>query len=365
MLKVGLDARALGSSRKSGVANYIQQLATDLPGAANDIRFYYFLDRHTSFGEARRYRRGNVKIIWLPTRSEKSFMRWVSKLAKFYRLDLCQFPSGMIPDGFKGKAIINIYDLIYERFPQFYSPQSLQLQKTKVRESTQRADGIITISQSTKKDLQEFYGTAAAKIAVIYPIVTKNLSTNSAERPWPEPYLLAVGEIQPRKNFINLVKALALLTDLKIHLYIAGSIQDEAEHQRLMEVIKAKGLESRVHIGGYVTDAQLQGLYQHAEMLVFPSFYEGFGIPILEAFAHDIPVVTGQVASMPEAGGDAAVYVDSNSPESISTGIEKILADPKLKQTLVKRGREQLARFSQTNLAQETIAFYRQVVGAK
>ncbi len=361
MLRIGMDMRSLETKHKSGVANYIEQLALDVPNAAPDIKFSFFFDAHTSLLKALSHRQKNVQIIWFPFRSEKKFMSAVRMLQR--RFDLFHFPSGMIPENFKTKAVINVYDLIYEHYPQFYSEHSLMLQKTKVRASAKRADGIITISESTKKDLVELYGIEPGKIVITFPLIFKHLGKNGNHTNTVKgPFLLAVGEIQPRKNFVNLVKAIGGLKNKEISLVIVGRTTDSAEKIRLTDTIKSLRLDGRITLPGFIPEDELMRLFDCAEALVFPSFYEGFGIPILEAFSHDLPVVTSDTSSMPEAAGDAGVYINPDSPDSIREGIEKILDNPKLKADMIKKGRERLRMFEKNNLAKETVLFYRQIL---
>jgi glycosyltransferase involved in cell wall biosynthesis len=246
--------------------------------------------------------------------------------------------------------------------PELYPREMLANLVGPVELAVHRANRVIAISKQTAQDLETHYSLPPDKIALIYPGAPSGFSPvpdarHAALRGFSldTPYILGVGTVQPRKNFRRLVEAFALVVEREAiphHLVIAG--QKGWGWQEVADAIGKYGLSSRVHVLGYVDRADMAGLYSGAQLFAFPSLYEGFGFPILEAMACGAPVLTSSVSSMPEVAGDAALYVDPLEVESIAHGIARLVADEALRAELSRKGTSRVALFSWRDTAKQT-----------
>lgn len=244
------------------------------------------------------------------------------------------------------RTAIFIHDLTYIRVPDAAVPALAAYLGAVVPRALKRADIVIVNSEATKSDIIDIYGTPAERIATIqfgvHPHFTPSNKPFKALRDkysLPEqPYILAVGTVQPRKNYARLIEALGILRDsgLDVTLAIAGG--RGWMDSPIFDTVVRLGLEPYVRFLGYVDDADLPALYTHAAVFTMPSLYEGFGLPVLEAMACGTPVVTSTVSSLPEAAGDAALLVDPTDVEAIADALRRILTDQALAQSLRAKG---------------------------
>lgn len=255
----------------------------------------------------------------------------------------------------QGKVVVTVYDMISEIFPQYF-PDGINISLLK-RRCCERADKVIAISHSTKNDLVHFFDISPEKIVVIH--LASSLKGNNAShsvKPFREPYLLFVGQREDYKNFEGLIEAFATSESLKKSFRIVcfgGQPLSSNENVRLKEL----GMEDRVHnVRG--NDALLCNYYRNAVAFVCPSFYEGFGIPILEAMEFSCPVICSNTGSIPEVAGDAAIYFDPYEAASMQHALETTLFNKKLLDDLRKRGLERQSMFSWRRCANETLAVY-------
>lgn len=222
-------------------------------------------------------------------------------------------------------------------------------------------EGYIAVSRSTAEDICRFYGTDPSRIRVT-PLGTAWGASDLSPPGSRSDTVLAVGTLEPRKNLINVLRAARLLRDRgtwpSIRVRVAGGKGwRDAELRR--ELDSCGDLAEEL---GYVSDDRLLMLYREAGVLVYPSLYEGFGLPVLEAMSQGCPVITSNVSSLPEVGGDAAMYVDPYSVESIAGAIERVLGDAALREEMGRKGLARAAMFSWDRCAQETVAVYRRVL---
>lgn len=262
----------------------------------------------------------------------------------------------------KGRPfVITFLDMIHEKFgSQFTRELAYDGTITKhKRLVANRADCIIAISESTKRDIVNLLDIDPSKISVVY-------LGNSLLLPPPElvnaevelPYLLFVGNRSMYKNFTGLLKAIhPILKKHKIKLVCAGGgvfTKGEKEFIKTLNVAEFVSQQS-------FNDKTLPLLYQNALAFIFPTLYEGFGIPVLEAFACDCPCIISEVSSLPEIAGEAALYIEPTIPESIAYAVEKIIGNSALRETLIQKGREQLAKFSWQRTIDDTVNLYQSI----
>ncbi len=265
-------------------------------------------------------------------------------------------------------CVITVCDLTTILFPQYHSQLNRWYQRIALPGMLQHADAVIAISQATKDDLVRSFQVDPARI----PCHGAGRRPRSiCMRPQPEmleqlragtglvpPYLLAVGTLEPRKNLIALLHAYATLPPSVPPLVLAGG--QGWGNNPLAAVIEQLGLRERVRLIGYVPDEFLPALYSGAEFFVYPSLYEGFGLPVLEAMACGTPVITSNVSSLPEVAGNAAVLVNPKDVRSIADAISIVWQTPELRQRMRIEGLAQAATFTWQRTARETIAVYLQ-----
>lgn len=266
------------------------------------------------------------------------------------------------------KTIVTIHDLGAEFLAEYHQfPQKYYLNWA-TEYVARHASHIIAVSESTKKDLVKQFKVDPKRITVIYEAVDANkfspqgikeVEQTKKELGITKKYLLFVGTVQPRKNLLRLIEAFSKLENKNLELVLAG--KPGWLFEEIYEAPKKFNVEGRVKFVGYVKDDQLPALYSGAEMFVFPSLFEGFGLPILEAMACGIPVLTSNISSMPEVSGRNAVLVNPNKINEISRGIESLLKDKSLYKKLSDSGRKWASKFTWEETARETIKVFEKV----
>jgi len=269
--------------------------------------------------------------------------------------------SGTLLSATGGVPVVATYhDLIHEKlsdkFPELAKEQNLIKQKAVL---IGKANAIIAVSENTKKDLIEHYGVSEDKISVVYLGNSFSASVVNAGSPFPMPYLLFVGNRGLYKNFLPFLRAIfSLLLSRGIMLVCAGG-RPFSQHEA--DEIKKMGVTDRV-LYSDVNDDVLATLYTNALAFVFPSLYEGFGIPILEAFSCNCTCILSNMGSLPEIAGDAAVYMDPYDEHSMYTAVISVVDDELLRASLIVKGGERLKHFSWKKHVEETIEVYKKAV---
>lgn len=252
----------------------------------------------------------------------------------------------------RARKVVTVYDMIHELFPEEFTHDPSAAKKAKI---LQNAAGIIAISESTKKDLVNLLRIPAEKICVVY-LANSLLEPEQVSSLLDEPYILYVGNRSGYKNFLGLAKAYAssqYKNDLRLVCFGGGDFNKVEK-----DVLAKLGIWERVvYYSG--DDVVLSNLYQFAKLFVYPSLYEGFGLPLLEAMHYGTPVLAGNTSSIPEVAGDAAEYFDPSEPESICEVMDRLLSDADRRQELRVEGREREKMFSWQRCAEETLDFYR------
>jgi glycosyltransferase involved in cell wall biosynthesis len=281
-----------------------------------------------------------------------------------YRCDVLHFPFQVImPNGLKSSKILSFMDMQQEFYPQFFSSEDLAARRASYRSSCTEADQIIAISNHTKETLVQKYEIPSEKISVIYLAFNSNLykkPKNKIEEP-PNPYFYYPAATWPHKNHERLLEAFSKFKrkheDYK--LILSGIKKQKADE--VEQIIKSLDLSRSVELLGYLPYDKLPKLYQQAQALVFPSLFEGFGIPLLEAMASGCPVTASNVTSIPEVAGKAALYFDPLDPDDIAEKMEEIAFNTNLRKKLVVEGYNQAKRFSDDRMAKETLSLYKKV----
>lgn len=254
----------------------------------------------------------------------------------------------------KRPTVVTFLDMIHEKyhttFPELAADHKVMAWK---KEIVNRATAIIAISENTKRDLVDYYGIPPERVRVIY--LGSSVSVETPQDSAQNPYLLFVGNRGMYKNFLAFIRAVApLLRSTNVRVICAGGGAFSPEETAILQQLNL----TQLVVQQPITDATLRQLYGQALAFVFPSLYEGFGIPVLEAFACNCPCVLSNRSSLPEVAGSAALYFDPDDPDSIRHTVERILYHPNLRQQLAGQGREQLQQFSWARTVQETLDLY-------
>ncbi len=302
-----------------------------------------------------KYKIISSRKLWTVTALSPHFIRNRSKVDVFFT------PTHYLPPFAPKKSVISILDVSYIYFPQLFTKKDLIQLKKWTHFSAKKAEKIITISESSKSDIIKEYRVKSEKVHVIYPgiRIEKNLKniTNMEDLRKKfnikEEYILFVGTLQPRKNIVKLIEAFSKL-DGDLHLVIVG--KKGWNYEEILNAPKKFGVESKVIFIQEASDEDLPVLYKNAKFFILPSLYEGFGLPVLEAMSYGTPVITSNISSLPEAGGNAALYVNPNDAKDIFDKMKKLLGDSNLRKDLIKKGYEQVKKFSWEKSARETLA---------
>lgn len=265
------------------------------------------------------------------------------------------------------KSIVSIHDLIFLRYPQYYHFLDRKIYTYKFRKACENADKIIAISECTKRDIIKFFHIPADKIEVVYqgcdPVFEQFVGNEKKEEvrskyQLPPKYILNVGSIEERKNALLLVQTLPQLPQ-DIHLVIVGKRTPYTE--KIERFASEHNLTPRVHIMHNVPFGDLPAIYQLAEIFAYPSYFEGFGIPIIEALHSGIPVVAATGSCLEEAGGPDSIYVNPDSVDEASRAFNEILSKPEKKKLMIEKGKEFIKQFSEEKQATQIINIYNNI----
>ena len=344
---IAIDADVLGR-RRTGDETYIAALLRELSPIADEERLVAITRRPELVPNG-------IDAFELPARSQAVRMAFgLPRALRRLRPSLSHFIY-VVPPAYRGPAIVTVQDLSFEWDPSLMGARDRFMFRTFVPRSARRADQVLAISERTKRDLIEHYGIPERKI-VVTPLGVDPTFRPNGTTPDGTPYALFVGGIQPRKDPLTAVEALALV-DGDLRLVLVGDEKRGGDEVRT--AIERLGLERRVEFAGYVEHEGLASLYRGAACLVFPSRYEGFGLPVLEAMASGTPVVATTAGAVPEVAGDAAVLVQPGDPEALAEGIHEALGD---RERLVTAGLERARLFTWAETARRTLEVYRELL---
>ncbi|MFA6896889.1 MAG: glycosyltransferase family 1 protein [Patescibacteria group bacterium] len=377
-ITIGIDIRMLARANKTGIEEYTSELLKHMLPLDKNVHFKLFYNG---------WKKEKLDFDWLALPNVELMEFHIPNRVLDGTLRLLDFPKadkllGGVDKFFsphiflssvsnRCEKTVTFHDLSFEKYPEFYSSQkNFWHFSMNPRRQAKRADKIITVSESTKQDLVEIYGIAPEKIKVIYSglseKVKKEISSqeeNYARKKYdlPDDYILYLGTLEPRKNVVSLLKAFdrlkqeAPFKNSGLKLVIAGAkgwLYDD-----IFTTAQKFSARGDIVFTGFVEDEFKPALYRMAKLFVYPSFYEGFGFPPLEAMAQGAPVITSNISSIPEAVGDAAVIVSPANPDELYKAIKEVLSDPKLANLLSARGRARAKLFDWNKCAEETLGF--------
>lgn len=373
---IGIDVRVLGSGTKSGVEEYTESLLAHMLPLDKNIKFKLF---HSSLrNDLKKYDWMNLPNVEVFSfRLPNKILFSLSRLFNWPRIDKLIggadvffsphfLLASLSPDC---KRVTTFHDLSYVRFKEFFSWRRNIWHKFQIRPSgwSNLSDKIIAVSQSTKKDLIERYDFSSNRIRVIYSGPSKSifrpqeseLDLFRKENNLPNDFILFMGKLEPRKNISGLIRSFNLLKGLcefkNLNLVVVGS--PGWLYKNIYREAKNSPYKNNIIFKNYIKDEERKFYYSLASVFVYPSFFEGFGFPPLEAMACGTPVVTSVNSSLPEVVGDGGVLVDPHNAVDISEAIKSILSDSGLKERLVKKGLKRVNNFTWEKCARETLDF--------
>ncbi len=362
-----------------GIGRYVRELVTALARHDSETDYRLFVSGAT---RARLPAAPGPNFVWKPTRLTPS---WLARIWHRARaplpveafvgpVDLFHATDFVLPPTLpRTRALLTVHDLSFVRVPEAASPSLKAYLDTVVPRSVKRADHVLADSQATKDDLITLYNTPPEKVTVLLSGVDPRFRRVEDDHALAQVraryglgdhrFIFSIGTVQPRKNYVRLIHALARLRadGFDGSLVIAGGKGwlDDPIHAAIEET----GLQAQVRLIGFAADGDLPALYSAAACLAFPSLYEGFGLPILEAMACGLPVVTSNVSSLPEIAGAAALSVDPYDLDALTAALDNALHNIDLRDTLIERGLERVRLFSWDAAAEQLRRVYADLIG--
>ena len=370
-MNIGFEAKRVFQNR-SGLGNYSRNTINMLVKYYPENKYKLFAPKNTDLYSIP----DSTEVITPKSLIYKAFKPYwrlyqVTKLLPANKIDIFHGLSHALPYGIEKTGIpsvVTIHDLIFMRFPEFYKSIDRKMYRNIYLSSCLRATKIIAISNQTKSDLITYFGIEPSKIEVIYQscdnrfyekVNEEQKSSIRLKFKLPEKFILSVGTIEKRKNQLAILKAV-LKEKLDIPVVILG--KPTAYINELNQFINESGIQKQVMFLQNTSTDELQTIYQMAEVMVYPSFFEGFGLPVLEAQASGCPVITSNVSSLPEAGGDGAIYVNPKDFSAIGLAINRILNSKQVTAELIQKGTANAELFREKLVAEKLMNFYNKVV---
>ncbi|OPX40854.1 MAG: hypothetical protein B1H13_05215 [Desulfobacteraceae bacterium 4484_190.3] len=372
-MRIGINLLFLLPGVVGGTETYAVSLSQALGQIDQLNEYIVFLNRESADLGLPRQPNFQKVICPVPARSRALRYFWEQFVmplqAKKYQLDLLHSLGYVQPLQVPCKSVVTIHDLNFYNLEHLMPRTKRAVLRYFVTQSAMRVDHIITVSEFSKEQIMEILGIPEDKVTVTYNAVKKRPYQIQAFDVLHEryglrrPYLLTLSSSSPHKNIVGLIRAFAVLKQEGLHelqLVVAGHPPRDMQFPGAL--LKNRKFVNAVVFTGYVPEEILPTLYAHAEVFVFPSLYEGFGIPILEAFQYGTSVACSNRAAIPEIAGNAAVYFDPTDMEEIAEVIKRLLADENQRKYLAKAGKEQVALFTWEETAQKTLDVYKRVL---
>lgn len=377
-MRIGIDARFYGTLGK-GLGRYTQKLIENLEKIDNSNRYFVFL-RKENFEDYQPKNKNFTKVLadfeWYTFSEQFGMPRLLSK----YNLDLVHFPHFNVPLFYRKKFIVTIHDLILLHFPTlrgttlnsfFYFIKYLAY-KIVIKSAIRRAEKVIAVSNFTKKDILENYRIDSEKVTVTHEACDKTVLREKNEDDEEilkkygiiKPYILYVGNAYPHKNLERLVLVFkdVILKKNNLSLVLVGKM--DYFYKRLKSLAEENKVSSIIFAGN-VSDSDLEIVYKSSLAYIFPSLYEGFGIPPLEAMSYGIPVASSNHPCMKEVLGESAYYFDGKKETEIKEAVIKTTEDEELRRDLIKRGLERVKKYNWKKMAEQTLAIYESATNAE
>jgi glycosyltransferase involved in cell wall biosynthesis len=378
---IGIDANEANVKRKVGISEYAYQLLLEFNKLKNlpmnkDLEFRIYLKDKPSSDLPPEDKKWQYNVFGPRPLWTQIALPWNLFTHKPCP-DVFFTTSHYAPRFSPIPTVVSVMDVSYLYFQDMFKKADHIQLKRWTSYSVKKAARVLTISKSSKNDIIKEYNMPEEKVVVVYPGVKPTaclessvygMNTIKAKYGISDNFILFVGTLQPRKNIVRLIEAFAKASGNEkishdLQLVIVG--KKGWMYEEILKKPKELKIEEKVKFLDFVSDDELIVLYQHAICFILPSLYEGFGLPVLEAMKHGCPVITSNISSLPEAAGDAAVYIDPEDVEDIAEKIFKVVTHPELRQELKEKGKAQLVKFSWEKTARATLKVLEEVAASK
>lgn len=373
-MRIGVDAKRLFNNF-TGLGNYSRFVVDALTNSYPAEEYYLYTTRSKNHPEVTRYLDSSRYTVRLPDhfigKRFPSLWRTFGLKSVLQRDNIDVFhglsnelPSGVSPrDSFT--SVLTVHDLIFLRFPEYYNPVDVRIYTWKLRQACRHATHIVAVSQQTANDLQEFLHVDEKKLRVVYQGHHPNFSSIASPETLkqvrdkyqlPAEFILCVGTLEERKNAATVIKSLQSMHE-QLPLVLVG--KPTRYMTALQALVNERKLGDRVRFLHQVSFADLPAVYQSASVFVYPSVFEGFGIPIVEAIASGIPVVSSIGSAFSEAGGPHCLYCNPADPSAFGEAMDRVLGNNLLRESMIAGSREYIKRFEPAVIAAELMKVYR------
>jgi len=359
--------------RRAGIGRYTQELLTALLQEKGDIEFTAFsvepsaaeLDHGAD--EIRRIQKKASNKRWR-LNVMGAYLARSGQDHLFQGVDVFHATDNALPRLTRAKSVFTLYDLSFRIYPKTHTIFNRWFLKIMMPRFLSAADAVIAISESTRRDAERFYGFNSSKIKVVYPGIGSQFRPVRDTERWdivrhnyrlPDRYLLYVGSVEPRKNLTTLFEAFRHLKPVDVKLVVAG--RKGWRYSPILKHLRGLQMDDRIIFAGFVPDQDLPVLYSNALAFVYPSLYEGFGLPVVEALACGTPVVASSVSSLPEAAGNAAILIDPMNIQGWAEALGAVCNNATVNEELRQRGLRHAESFSWHTAARQMMATYQKI----
>jgi len=384
-MHIGFDAKR-AYQNGTGLGHYSRTLIRSLAEYFPENRYTLFAPKETDRFNVSQY--PGMQLV-TPTRFPDALLRSLWRSRRVTRdlrergINLYHGLSHEIPVGIREtgiRSVVTVHDLIFERYPHQYKTADIWIHRHKIKYACRNADKVIAISAQTRDDLIGFYQVPADKIEICYqscnpafgiPVGEETIRSIKKKYGLPETYFLYVGSIIERKNLLGICQAIHILKD-KLHIPLVAIGQGSAYKEKVNAYIREHKLEDRIilmsdneaarHSPTFRNAEDFPAIYQGALAMIYPSTFEGFGIPVLEALLAKLPAITSNISCLPETGGNAAYYVDPYSPQSMADALEAVGTNPQLRADMIEKGIAHAAGFSPKACAEAVNKVYQSIL---
>ena len=376
MMKIGFDAKRAFLNH-TGLGNYSRSVITSLSHYFPENEYFLYTPKALHNARTAQLLQGeklHIRQPSFPLFKSLWRSRFVVPQLRKDALDIYHGLSHELPAGLQNtsiRSVVTIHDLIFLRYPQYYKLADRKIYEAKFRYACSHADRIVAISEQTKRDICSYFQTPEEKIEVIYqscdPVFTQEQTPDTLQQvkekyKLPNQYLLSVGTIEERKNLMLTVQALAMLP-ASVKLVVVG--KGTAYLEKVKAFLAQQQITDRVMLLENIPFTELPAIYQLAKLFIYPSEFEGFGIPILEALYSGVPVIAATGSCLEEAGGPHSIYVHPEDKEGLAEAIRNVLSDETLSVKMIKEGKKYAARFTERRQAEQLVALYRKLLSVR
>ncbi len=367
-MRIGIDCRAMQG--RGGIATYTYNLVKNLIFQDKLNHYVLFFDPKVSQSLKKLPEQDNCSVEYFPTKGPLGSLPLINShllLSRFLKkqgLDIFHAPTGSLPLFYQGKTVVTVHDLAIYQNPEWFPSFQFFSKNIVIPQSFKKATYIIAVSETTKKDLLSLFSISSTKIGVIYEgglgvsMIDQKKQKNTSE------YILTVSTLEPRKNLIRLIRAFSLYRHQNLKsrekLIIIGG--KGWKYKTIYKEVRRSGIEKEMVFTGYISEKEKIRWLDRAKVFIFPSLYEGFGLPVVEAMSLGVPVICSKRGALAEICGNAAFFVNPDDVQSIARGLGEVLGGKnKTREILKNRGLKRAQRFSWQKCARETLEVYQKV----